>query len=108
MIDAFNSSWDSDKINENQWEETAQGIDEYIETSHWTLIEVKDFDISDDIAFLDGIPSVVKVFLVLTCVVYNRCSLKSLYFIQKLQVLRIYKIFSVRFNKPKHQLIAQA
>lgn len=55
MTDTFNSSWDSDKINENQWEETAQGIDEYVETSHWTLIEAKDVDISDDIAFLDGI-----------------------------------------------------
>lgn len=55
MTDAFHSSWDSDKINENQWEETAQGRDEYIEISRWTLIEVKDVDIADDIAFLDGI-----------------------------------------------------
>ncbi|MGC8676841.1 MAG: hypothetical protein ACP5UF_01255 [Hydrogenobaculum sp.] len=57
MTDAFSSSWDSDKINEGQWEETAQGIDEYIEVGNslWALIDIKDVSIPDGIAFLDGI-----------------------------------------------------
>ncbi|GAB6077576.1 hypothetical protein [Hydrogenobaculum acidophilum] len=57
MTDAINSYWDSDKINENQWEETVQGLDEYIEvgTSHWALIDIKDVSIPEEIAFLDGI-----------------------------------------------------
>ncbi len=55
MKDILNSFWDTEKINENQWEETAQGLNEYIEKEDWTLINFEDFDAVESVAFLDGI-----------------------------------------------------
>jgi len=54
----LSSQWEEGMLDEAQWEETAQSIEEHIEKSfsEWCLIDIKEEAVSfDKIAFLDGI-----------------------------------------------------
>ncbi len=55
MDDVLSSFWDSEKIAEQNWEETSQNIDEYIELSEWKLIDLDCEPHNEKIAFLDGV-----------------------------------------------------
>ena len=54
MSEILNSNWNNDMLTIDQWEETAQSIDEYVELKEWNLIKLNLSPI-EKVAFVDGI-----------------------------------------------------